>query len=387
MAKTTLRKEQAGIPGGGSTGEALVKVSNADYDVAYGEVSSGGIDGLYASGVATFTPAGATQTQNIAHGLGTIPNRIRITFLGENSGSTTQQQNSHGTFDESGQRSVFFVWNTAGSGYWQVQSDTASIVGSYNASSQSVAVASADATNIILDWTNTNGGQGGRILWETWAVGGDTTDIFDDFLSITDTNSLSGDLMVLGKEVWSEAASDASTSAVMQTSEANHPGILALGESGTTYNGVLLGDVDTLFSFESPFTIEKMVRITTLGSTNAEYFFGLAVGRDATANQSRIGIYGDANGPSLWHGQTADGAATTSSGATAAIVADTWYKIKIVFDGTTVEWFVDGVSLGTTTATLPTGLANLVMLGRRNGAGDNASWEVDYSLFNYEVTR
>lgn len=211
--------------------------------------------------------------------------------------------------------------------------------------------------------------------------------VFDDFISITDPSVLTSDPVVLGKESWSSAINSASFGASTFPSEVNHPGILNLSETSTTYNGLVLGDPDSTFDFESPFIIEKVVRITTLGSTNAEYFFGLAVANSASSVQKRIGIYGDCNGPSLWHGETADGAANTSSGATAAIVADTWYKIKIVFDGTTVEWFVDGVSLGTTTATLPAGLGNLVMLGRRNGAGDNASWHVDYSSFDYEVTR
>lgn len=40
--KTSIRKEQGGIPTGGSTGEALEKVSNADYDVDYAPVVGSG---------------------------------------------------------------------------------------------------------------------------------------------------------------------------------------------------------------------------------------------------------------------------------------------------------------------------------------------------------
>lgn len=42
--KTSIRKEQGGIPKGGTTNEALEKASNADYDVQYAPVSGGGGD-------------------------------------------------------------------------------------------------------------------------------------------------------------------------------------------------------------------------------------------------------------------------------------------------------------------------------------------------------
>jgi hypothetical protein len=253
-----------------------------------------------------------------------------------------------------------------------------------------------DTDNTIGFWTLGSGLSYSHSTHTLSASGGvDITNVnvFDDFLGLVDQATLVGDPVILGQETWTQyTAGGATMLAAEFASVSNHPGIIQLQESNSTSNGIALSGQNgrTTFDLTKPFTFEMLVYFPSTASTQAGYFFGLVpTGQDPvnTLNTTRIGINADAKSGNVFTGYTGNGAANTASGSTAALAKDTWYKIKTTFDGTTVEWFVDGVSLGTTTSTLPTGQAVLAQVGCRLTVANHAEWLIDYMTLNYQITR
>jgi hypothetical protein len=117
----------------------------------------------YKNGVTTYDLSTATGTQNIAHGLGIIPKKIRITTqigfagtirrnIGVYNGTTT---------------STLWSDETASTGI--VATDTTNIIKyrDNNNGDQQFAVGTFDATNIILSWTKSGTPSGTLlIMWE-----------------------------------------------------------------------------------------------------------------------------------------------------------------------------------------------------------------------------
>ena len=126
--------------------------------------------GLYKNGTTTKTSNDASTTQNIAHGLGVIPKRIKLTFLNQTSN----------VIDPAGTAYVSYNGTTCSVIGWQFENgairnmnNSGSIV-LYNSveSIFNTGVVTFDATNIIITWTLTGAGGTPRtfdVLWEAEA--------------------------------------------------------------------------------------------------------------------------------------------------------------------------------------------------------------------------
>jgi len=99
----------------------------------------------------------ASGTQNIAHGLGKVPKKVRITARTLISDGTDAVVSSAGAYDGTTQGCVWDVESdAAGTHTALVGQDTTAIVRLPGyAGDRQVAVATWDATNIILTWTKT----------------------------------------------------------------------------------------------------------------------------------------------------------------------------------------------------------------------------------------
>lgn len=116
------------------------------------------------SGVSTFTPSGGSNTLTIAHGLGIIPRHVIASAFGA---SSTSLIYSEGYYDGSAQGNI--SGRTAGSGAVTSTVDTSYILNLTNASASSLGVATFDATNISIAFTNSNGGQSAYVRWTAFA--------------------------------------------------------------------------------------------------------------------------------------------------------------------------------------------------------------------------
>ncbi len=206
---------------------------------------------------------------------------------------------------------------------------------------------------------------------------------FEDFIGIVSTAVVTGQDTFIGVTQWSTGNGTANISSV--TSVANRPGIIQVSNSNANGDGIVWGEL-TNFYPSTTFNLEYLVKIPT-ANVSEEYFFGVSsglLGASFTGNANKIGIVGTSGN---WKGITSNGAAATQSSGSASITGDAWVNLKITFDGTTVDFLVDNVSVGTITATLPATACGFSMLTRNVGGGAAGVFQADYVKINYEITR
>jgi hypothetical protein len=157
-------------------------------------------------------------------------------------------------------------------------------------------------------------------------------------------------------------ASDANNAAFV-ASTAGAPGIVGLGTgtSSTGYSIVLVTAGARLLVGGGEMRLRHRLRIPTLSDATNTFTaqFGL---RDiiGTSNNLIDASYTHGTNSGKWQLRTRSGGSTTSVNGSAGPVANTFTTLEIVINaaGTSVELFVDGVSMGTSTTNIPTiGLA------------------------------
>lgn len=128
------------------------------------------VTNVYKATVTTYDLSSASGNQTIAHGLGAIPNRIKLTGL--NGVGTEHHSHSEGTYDGT---STTCIYLSAGSALAPVTGNsTTFIIKLYSGTNWSTAYQSAtvtmDATNVTLAWTSNGNSVSGtaQLLLEAW---------------------------------------------------------------------------------------------------------------------------------------------------------------------------------------------------------------------------
>lgn len=117
---------------------------------------------IYTNGTTTKDAADASATQNIAHGLGKIPKKIKITALISNNSTTAAYMLSTTVYNGTTQSSLS-IYGIAGN----TVVTTFSISKAAAGNGDTTGVVTFDATNIIITWTKTNSPEGiYTLLWE-----------------------------------------------------------------------------------------------------------------------------------------------------------------------------------------------------------------------------
>ena len=125
---------------------------------------------IFNNGVTTYDTSTASGTQNIAHGLGAVPKKVKITsswvYRKGAGGVGTSRLESIGAYNGTTMSTLY--WYEDGSGY-PVAATSNSIIIIYSDSGGNIASATVtvDATNIILTWTKTSSPTATlQIMWE-----------------------------------------------------------------------------------------------------------------------------------------------------------------------------------------------------------------------------
>lgn len=124
-------------------------------------------------GVTTRDNTSASGVQNIAHGLGTTPNYVRITAKYVVATNSSTEINSVGVYNGVTTSTIWMGGSVAGSDI-ETDSNTTNIIFIKESSTgpvRQVATIAVDATNITLTWTKSGTPSGGniQILWEAFA--------------------------------------------------------------------------------------------------------------------------------------------------------------------------------------------------------------------------
>lgn len=186
-------------------------------------------------------------------------------------------------------------------------------------------------------------------------------DDFEGFSAVTVTNGTS-----FGRLGFRAGSTNATgVSFVTTGQDANHIGVIQLARGTTATNGsaFCLAAAATVFPLVlgsgQNDTQDWIVRIPTLSDGTNTYGIRLGVG-DASITVPANGAWIEyfSTNSANWRGIAMNASVQTvaSGGSSVAVTAGVWTHLRRTWDGTTMTWYVDGVSIGSTTS-IPTGVA------------------------------
>ncbi len=129
---------------------------------------SGGGGGVCTNGIDTKDVSDASVVQNIAHGLGVVPSKIKLSFLNGILGGTNIGGEAFLSYNGTTVSVVGQFLPSGGSGWQDASATDIKIYDPVDNTKFQEGVVTFDATNIIITWTKTSNPSGiiYRILWE-----------------------------------------------------------------------------------------------------------------------------------------------------------------------------------------------------------------------------
>lgn len=182
--------------------------------------------------------------------------------------------------------------------------------------------------------------------------------LFDDMLAPVNASvGLPVDTMTGAQFYCSGAGATAFYNNAM--ADASHPGVTSM-EAGTTTTGYTIwymGPPAILFG-GGEISFEQLIKIEDLATVAQDYIIRWGFG-DGFQSDHVDGAYLEYNRSASvnWSMKTASNSARTTTDSGVAVVEDAWIKLKVVVNAaaTSVEFFIDGVSVGTIATNIPTG--------------------------------
>jgi Concanavalin A-like lectin/glucanases superfamily len=188
--------------------------------------------------------------------------------------------------------------------------------------------------------------------------------IFTDKYSLANSNYCKLLLHMNGADdgtTFTDDSKGGSSNSITATNAVTKTAVKKLGSASGYFDGTSYLSVSPITDFNfgtSPFTIQFFIRFTNAsGSANAQKLYsfdnsGWSTNHFIVYRSNEATPYftvGFKNGSYYGYNYT----------PTTSLVSDTWYHIALTKTGTTIEFFLDGISLGTTTitatfATMPT---------------------------------
>lgn len=198
-------------------------------------------------------------------------------------------------------------------------------------------------------------GDAGIPVWEDTNYPTQETRIFEDWH--TDA---------VGIHRWLDADTGTGVSATgLTVADTNHAGILELntGASATGaairyLGGVTTGSATAGFALGGGvLTFEWLARVEDLSTAGERYSLMLGLFDTATTQVNSVRfLYNDSVNAGNWTISAINASTVTNTDSGVAVAADTWYKLRAVVNAaaTSIEFFINGVSVGTVTTNIPT---------------------------------
>ncbi len=172
----------------------------------------------------------------------------------------------------------------------------------------------------------------------------------------------------VGQMRWLDADLTTGVSATtIAVADSAHAGILELntGAGATGFACRYLGGVATgtgtagFIIGGGVLTMDWLVRVEDLSTAGERYSFQFGLFDTASTSNDFIRIfYTDTVNSGNWSISAGSAAIGTNTDSGVPVVADTWYRIRAVVNaaGTSIEYFINGVSVGTVSTNLPAGV-------------------------------
>lgn len=144
------------------------------------------------------------------------------------------------------------------------------------------------------------------------------------------------------------------------TDMVNHPGIISTSVTTLTTDYAILGGSSGAVLFGGAvWKAEALIAINTLSDGTDTYTYRFGFLDSTTAADAVDGVYIEYNSASSanWIMGTSSNSTRTKTASSTAVVAGVWTRLGVIVNatGTSVEYFVNGVSIGTVTTNIPTG--------------------------------
>ncbi len=184
------------------------------------------------------------------------------------------------------------------------------------------------------------------------------------------------------------------TYAQVATTAANRPGIgqVTTGTTATGRANLSLGALTT-FPSGGVITFEALVNVPTLSTGSEEFVIHIGIGDLNTGIINTDGVYFvyERTSSDNWRIATAKAASRTITSTSVVVSAGTWVRLGYVINAaaTSVEFFIDGVSVGTTTTNIPDTSSNLCgpLFGIFKSVGTTArTFQLDYFYVSQTFT-
>lgn len=175
--------------------------------------------------------------------------------------------------------------------------------------------------------------------------------------------------------------------------EAAHPGIVILGTAGTNNAQASIalcnaGNVGCWRLGGGQYYLKFLVKIPTLsnGTDRFQVYIGLADDKGGATNEECWFTYIDTLNSGQWVGQTRTGGGTITSVSSSIAVTTGWTKLEMIINaaGTSVQFFVGGVSIGTSSTNIPisSGIGPIIQIIKSVGT---ATRNLYCDLFKYKI--
>ncbi len=199
---------------------------------------------------------------------------------------------------------------------------------------------------------------------------------------------------------WTTSSSGTSAGVAATAGTALRPGIQRLTTGTDTTGRAILahgGESANSFLFGGGvYTIESDIYITTLSDGTDTYTLRFGFG-DSFTGAHTDGAYfrytdvGGGGATPNWYMCAASNTTLTATDTTVAAVAGAWTRLKAVVNaaGTSVEYFINGVSAGTVTTNIPTGTGRetAALLTVIKSAGTTArTVDIDWAWIHVDLT-
>lgn len=214
-------------------------------------------------------------------------------------------------------------------------------------------------------------------------------ELFNDFACSASGFTTGSD----GFLMFSQSSGAGSDANIATTTLSSFPGRVGAGllqlNTGTTSSGrgaVDTGNTATTFRFDAgTTTYESLVYLPNLADATDDYVFRIGFCQGNALSNDVIVLEYDRSSSANWRGITRFNAQQTTVASSVAVEALKWIVLRMVFTGTSCEFFVNGSSIGTSTSFIRADGASRIGAHIIKTAGTAArSVLVDYIYIRHE---
>jgi len=229
-------------------------------------------------------------------------------------------------------------------------------------------------------------GDAGIPVWEDTNYPTQETRLFEDW---------HGDAVATLRWLDADTASGVSATG-LAVADSNHQGILELDNVAASsaairyLGGVTSGSCTSGFILGGGIlTMDWLVRVSDLSTAGERFSFMVGMFDTATTQVNSVRfLYTDNVNAGNWTISAQAASVTTNTDSGIPVVADQWYKLRAVVNAaaSSIEYFIDGVSVGTVTTNIPTvAIAPRASLAKTVGSASRPCY-VDYFRLYQRLT-